>query len=83
MIESNRTMEQARRDFSSGRLTKAMLVRVPMSGTEWTIQVFGAKGDAGTLLEVKTLQPRIFANLDQAVQALEEIGLTFTQLKVE
>ena len=82
MIETNRTMEQARRDFAAGRLKEAALVRVPMSKNAWTVRLAGSKGDAGMLLEVQTLQPRIFTKLDQAIQALEEIGFSFNQLKV-
>jgi hypothetical protein len=82
MIECNRTMEQARRDFASGRLTGATLVRVPMSASEWTIRLFGAKGEAGSLLEVQTLQPHCFASLDRAIKALDQIGFSFSQLKV-
>jgi hypothetical protein len=82
MIECNRTMEQAKRDFASGRLTGATLLRVPMSEAEWTIRLFGAKGDAGMLLEVQTLQPHSFSSLDKAVKALEQIGFSFSQLKV-
>jgi hypothetical protein len=83
MIESNRTMDQARRDYSAGRLTGAMLVRVPMAKSEWTIRLNGIKGDAGMLLEVKTLGTRVFTSLDSAVEALEQIGFSFTQLKVQ
>ena len=82
MIECNRTMEQARRDFAAGRLSAVLLVRVPMSAHAWTVRLAGAKGDAGMLLEVKTLAPQVFASLDQAVQAIEQIGFSFTQLKV-
>lgn len=82
MIECNRTMEQARRDFASGRLRNAVLVRVPMSRNEWIIRLSGAKGDAGVLLDVKTLAPRIFLNVDTAVEAVEEIGFAFSQLQV-
>lgn len=83
MIECNRTMDQARRDFSLGRLSGAVLVRVPMSTTEWTVRLCGAKGDAGMLLEVQTLGARIFDSLDSAAQALEQIGFSFSQLKVQ
>lgn len=83
MIECNRTMEQARRDFAQGRLTSAVLLRVPMSAGEWTIRVSGAKGDAGLLLDVHTLEPQVFRSLDKAVRALEEIGVAFTQLKAQ
>jgi hypothetical protein len=81
MIECNRTMEQARRDFASGRLTGATLIRVPMSASEWMIRLYGAKGDAGMLLAVQTLQPCCFASLDNAVKALDQIGFSFSQLK--
>jgi hypothetical protein len=81
-MECNRTMEQARRDFAAGRLNSAMLVRVPMTATDWSVRLAGAKGDAGMLLEVKTLAPQVFRSLDQAVQALEQIGFSLTQLKV-
>ena len=81
MIECNRTMEQAKRDFSLGRLQGAVFVRVPMSATEWTVRLSGAKGDVGMLLEVQNLQPRIFTTLDSAVRAVEQIGFSFTQLK--
>ncbi len=83
MIECNRTMEQAKRDFASGRLTGATLVRVPMSTTEWMVRLFGAKGDAGMLLDLQTLDPYSFANLDRAAQALDQIGFSFSQLKVQ
>jgi hypothetical protein len=82
MIECNRTMEQARRDFASGKLTQAVILRVPMSRSDWTVRLSGAKGDAGMLLEVHTLAPQVFKSLDKAVQALEEIGFALTQLKV-
>jgi hypothetical protein len=82
-MECNRTMEQARRDFAAGRLSGAMLVRVPMTASEWTVRLAGAKGDAGMLLEVKTLAPQVFASLDQAVRAVEQIGFALTQLKVQ
>jgi hypothetical protein len=83
MTECNRTMEQARRDFSAGRLTGATLVRVPMSASEWTVRLFGAKGDAGMLLELQTLQPQVFSSLDKAARALDQIGFSFSQLKVQ
>ena len=83
MVECNRTMEQARRDFSLGLLTAALLVRVPMSKGEWSLRLSGARGDAGMLLDLDTLQPRIFHSLDKAVDAIEQIGFAFTQLKVQ
>ncbi len=76
-------MEQARRDFSLGRITGATLMRVPMSQTEWTLRLFGAKGGAGVLLSVQTLEPQIFVSLDSAAQAIEQIGFSFSQLKVQ
>ncbi len=82
-IACNRTMEQARRDFSSGRLTGVTLVRVPMTAGDWTVRLAGAKNDAGMLLEVKTLAPQVFTSLDKAVRAVEQIGFSFTQLKVQ
>ncbi|WP_426174755.1 hypothetical protein [Massilia sp. TWR1-2-2] len=82
MIECNRTMEQAKRDFAAGRLTGAMLIRVPMTTSDWTIRLSGAKGDAGMLLDVQTLEPYCFASLDKAVKALDQIGFSFSQLKV-
>ena len=82
MIECNRTMEQARRDFAAGRLRTAALVRVPMSAA-WTVRLSGAQGDAGMLLSIHNLEPEVFASLDKAVQALEHIGFSFTQLKLE
>lgn len=81
MIECNRTMEQARRDFAAGRLSSAVFLRVPMSAREWTVRLSGARGDAGMLLEVQTLQPRIFRSLDEAASAVEQIGFSFSQLK--
>ena len=83
MIECNRTMEQARRDYAAGRLASAVLVRVPMSQTEWTIRLSGAKGDTGMLLSVQDLQPQVYASLDTAVGAIEQIGFSFNQLKVQ
>jgi uncharacterized protein (DUF3820 family) len=83
MIECNRTMDQARRDFSLGRLSGAVIVRVPMSKTDWMVRLNGAKGEAGMLLEVQTLGTRIFDSLDSAAQAIEQIGFSFNQLKVQ
>lgn len=82
MIECNRTMEQARRDFGAGRLKGATLVRVPMSRMAWSVRLYGAKGDAGMLLELHTLAPRIFTTLDEAAVALEQIGFSFDQLEL-
>ncbi len=82
MIETNRTMEQARRDVAAGRLKEATLIRVPMSGSEWTLRLAGSKGDAGMLLDVATLQPKVFTKLDLAVRALEEIGFSVEMLRV-
>lgn len=82
MIECNRTMEQARRDFGLGRLTGATLVRVPMSRSDWTVRLSGAKGDVGMLLEVQTLGTHVFTSLDSAALAVEQIGFSFTQLKL-
>lgn len=81
MIECNRTIEQAKRDFASGRLTSATLIRVPMTSSDWTVRLSGAKGDAGMLLDVQTLEPYNFTSLDRAVKALDQIGLSFSQLK--
>jgi hypothetical protein len=81
MIETNRTMEQARRDFSQGRLSSAVFVRVPMSASDWSVRLLGAKGDAGMLLDVKDLQPQVFKTLDSAAKAVEKIGFSFNQLK--
>lgn len=82
MTECNRTMDQAKRDFAAGRINGAVLVRVPMSKSDWMVRLHGAKGDAGMLLEVRTLGPNIFATVDGAVQAIEQIGFSFDQLKV-
>jgi uncharacterized protein (DUF3820 family) len=76
-------MDQAKRDFSLGRLSGAVLVRVPMSKTQWTVRLSGAKGDAGMLLELQTLGTRVFESLDSAAQAVEEIGFSFDHLKVK
>ena len=76
-------MEQAKRDFAAGRLTGALFVRVPMSRGDWTVRLIGSKGDAGTLLEVKNLEPKVFSSLDQAALALEQIGFSFSQLKAQ
>ena len=81
MIECNRTMDQAKRDFASGRITTFMLVRVPMTRSDWTVRLSGAKGDAGMLLEVQTLAPKVFSSLDKAVLAIEQIGFVPSQLK--
>jgi hypothetical protein len=83
MIECNRTMDQAKRDFSLGRLSGAVLVRVPMSKTQWTVRLCGARGEAGMLLELQTLGTRVFDSLDGAARAIEQIGFSFDQLKVQ
>ena len=76
-------MEQARRDFALGRLGGAVLIRVPMSQSGWTVRLSGARGDAGMLLDVKTLEAQVFDTLDAAARALEQIGFRFDQLKVQ
>lgn len=82
MIECNRTMEQARRDFALGRLTAVALLRVPMTAGDWSVRLSGAKGDAGMLLAVQTLAPQVFSSLDGAVAAIEQIGFRVDQLKL-
>jgi hypothetical protein len=82
MIECNRTMEQARRDFAAGRLKSAVLIRVPMSRSEWTVRLAGAKGDVGMLLDVQTLDTQVFRGLDAAAAAIERIGFSFDHLDV-
>lgn len=82
MIECNRTMEQARRDFALGRLSGAVLVRVPMSKSDWSVRLSGKRGDAGMLLELQTLGTRVFTSLDSAAEAVEQIGFAFDQLTV-
>ena len=82
MIECNRTMEQAKRDYAAGRITSAVLIRAPMSRSDWTIRLSGKKGDTGMLLDVQTLEEKIFSSLDQAVEALDQIGYAFDQLKL-
>ena len=83
MVECNRTMDQARRDFAAGRLHAAVLLRVPMRQGEWTIRLSGAKGASGMLLGIQDLMPLVFTSLDSAVLAIEQIGFSFTQLKVQ
>ncbi len=82
MVECNRTLEQAKRDFAQGLLTGAILVRVPMSKSEWSLRLIGKKGDAGMLLNLQDLQTCVFKSADKAVQALEQIGFAFDQLKL-
>jgi hypothetical protein len=83
MTEINRTMDQAKRDFGLGQLNGAAVLRVPMSKSEWTVRLFGAKGVAGMLLEVQTLQPQVFCSLDKAAQAIEQIGFSVDQLRIQ
>lgn len=80
MIACNRTMEQAKRDFAQGRLAGGALLRVPMSGKEWSVRLQGRRGDDGMLLDLRTLQPQVFASIDAAVAALELIGFRCDQL---
>lgn len=82
MIECNRTLEQARRDYTQGKLGGAVLLRVPMSGHEWTVRLSGKRGDDGMLLDLRTLQPQVFGTLDAAVRALEAVGFRCDQLKL-
>ena len=81
-IECNRTVEQARRDFAAGKLTRALLLRVPMSRKEWMVQLSGKKGDAGMLLDLQDLSPQVFTSLDKAVATLEAIGFDVSQLQL-
>lgn len=54
-----------------------------MRHAAWTVRLAGAKGDSGMLLSVQDLAPQVFTSLDAAVAALEQIGFSFTQLKVQ
>ena len=81
-IECNRTVEQARRDLAAGKLTRALLLRVPMSRKEWMVQLSGKKGDAGMLLDLQDLSPQVFTSLDKAVATLEAIGFDVSQLQL-
>lgn len=83
MIECNRTLEQAKRDYASGRLTSVSLIRVPMSGNEWQIRLAGSRRDSGMLLALPTLTVQSFSSLDAAIRVIEEIGFSFTELKVQ
>jgi hypothetical protein len=82
MIECNRTPEQARRDVAAGRLTAATLLRAPMLRAAWTIRLTGSKAGSGMLLSVQTLEPQVYGKLDEAVEALEQMGFTVDQLKL-
>jgi hypothetical protein len=82
MTICNRTPEQARRDVASGQLTSATLLRLPMSANGWTVRLSGAKGGAGMLLSLQTLEAACFTSLDAAVAALEQMGFTVDQLKL-
>ena len=83
MIVCNRTLEQAKRDFATGKLSNAILLRVPMSRSEWQLQLLGARGDSGMLLALPSLDTQVFASLDAAVRIIEQIGFTVEQLKIK
>lgn len=83
MIVCNRTLEQARRDFAAGKISNAILLRVPMSRGEWQLQLQGARGDSGMLLAVPSLDTQVFTSLDAAVHTMEQIGFTVEQLKIK
>ena len=82
MVECNRTMEQARRDYAHGLLAGVAIVRVPMSRHDWNVRLTGKRGDNGMLLDVQTLHPMVFDKLDQAVKAIEQIGFRCDQLRI-
>jgi hypothetical protein len=82
MVECNRTMEQARRDYASGLLSGVTLVRVPMQPQAWNVRLAGKRGDNGMLLDVATLQPLVFEKLDLAVKAIEQIGFRCDVLRI-
>lgn len=82
MVECNRTLEQAKRDFAMGKLASASLVRVPMRRGEWHIQLVGKRRESGMLLALPALTAQSFSSLDAAVGVLEEIGFSFSQLTV-
>lgn len=81
MTECNRTPDQARRDYAAGLLKSAVLVRVPMSRTDWMVRLLGRKGDEGMLLDVTTLEPVVYRSLDRAAAALEQIGFPIERLQ--
>lgn len=83
MVECNRTLEQAKRDYAMGRLTSATLIRVPMSRNEWNIRLVGSRRDAGMLLALPGLAVQSFTSLDAAIRVIEDIGFSFSQLKVQ
>lgn len=81
MTECHRTPDQARRDYGAGLLKSAVLVRVPMSRTDWMIRLLGRRGDEGMLLDVATLEPAVYRSLDRAAAALEQIGFAIERLQ--
>ena len=49
---------------------------------EQALEILARQKITGMLLDVQTLEPYCFASLDNAVKALDQIGFSFTQLKV-
>ena len=82
MVECHRTLEQARRDFAAGRLNSVSLIRVPMSRNEWNIRLVGKRGDSGMLLALPSLTVQSFTSVDAAICIVEDIGFSFSQLKM-
>ena len=77
----HRDQQDYGRDYGAGLLKSAVLVRVPMSRTDWMIRLLGRKGDEGMLLDVATLEPAVYRSLDRAAAALEQIGFAIERLQ--
>ena len=73
------TMEQAKRDFTLGYLTKYEIHRQPLDSAGWSV-VLSDGSNRGALVDARTRSPRVFKTLDAAVSAVEQVGFSVDML---
>lgn len=77
---SKYTMEQAKRDFQMGYLTRYEIHRQPMDRQGWSVQLSDGS-NVGVLADARTKTPRVFKTLDAAVAAVEQVGFSVDLLR--
>lgn len=75
------TIKQAREYFELGAIAGFAVVRVPMSDGGWAVTANGRTGASWTLRTARG-DMRVFATLDAAVRAVEEVGGSVSALSV-
>ena len=67
------TMQQAKRDFEMGYLTKYSIEKTQLNINAWRI-ILSQGNTLGVLVDARSKEQRYFKTLDGAVSTLEDIG---------